>query len=217
MDWRNWHDDYDKPDSQLAQRLQIVQDQIRAALDNSPPGPLRIVSLCAGQGRDLLEVLADHPRRNDVHARLVELDERNTTRATQAVQAAGLNRVEVVTGDAALTDHYRGMAPADLVLVCGLFGNITDDDVRRTIDTCWQLCRTGATIIWTRHRRAPDRVPKICAWFEARGFERVWLTAPELRFCVGVHRFTGKTEPLVAGAQMFSFIGFDVLTQREAQ
>ncbi|MBS0274395.1 MAG: class I SAM-dependent methyltransferase family protein [Proteobacteria bacterium] len=216
MDWQNWHGDYDRPNSLLARRLQIVQAQIRTALDNSPPGPLRIVSLCAGQGRDLLEVLADHPRRDDVHARLVELDERNTARATQAILATGLKQVEVVTGDASLTDRYRGMVPADLVLACGLFGNITDDDVLRTIAICPQLCRNGARIIWTRHRRAPDRVPKICGWFEAQKFEQIWLTGPDLRFCVGVHRFAGKSEPLITGTRMFSFVGSDVLRQREA-
>ncbi|HWA30729.1 MAG TPA: class I SAM-dependent methyltransferase family protein [Rhizomicrobium sp.] len=217
MDWRNWHDDYDNPDSQLAQRLRIVQEQIRAALDGSPSGELRVVSLCAGQGRDLLEVLDDHPRRNDVRARLVELDARNTARAEDAIRAAGLNRVEVVTGDASLTDHYRGMVPAHLVLMCGIFGNITDDDIARTIGFAPQLCRSGATVIWTRHRRAPDRVPQICAWFEASGFERLWLSEPESRFCVGAHRFIGETEPLAAGARMFTFVGFDVLAQRAAQ
>jgi hypothetical protein len=51
---------------------------------------------------------------------------------------------EVVTGDAALTDHYRGTVPADLVLACGLPGNVTDDDIRRTVGFCPQLTRTGA-------------------------------------------------------------------------
>ena len=217
MDWRNWHDDYDNPDSRLARRLVIVQAQIRSALDSSPPGELRVVSLCAGQGRDLLEVLADHPRREDVRARLVELDERNTTRAAQAVRAAGLRHVEVVTGDASLTDHCRGMVPAQLVLMCGIFGNITDDHIRRTIDVAPQLCSPGGTIIWTRHRRAPDKVPQICEWFGARGFDLQYLTDPEARFCVGVHRFTGEAEPLVPGERMFTFIGFDVLAQRDAQ
>ncbi|WP_345461208.1 class I SAM-dependent methyltransferase family protein [Actinoallomurus oryzae] len=126
MDWRAWHDQYDLADSSLARRLKVVQQQVGAALDDCPPGPLRVVSLCAGQGRDLLEVLDGHPRRADVRARLVELDERNTALASAAVRAAGLDQVEVLTGDAALTDHYRGMVPADVVLVCGLFGNITD-------------------------------------------------------------------------------------------
>src|SRR5690242_14199661 len=73
MDWRVWHDQYDLPDSWMARRLKAVQTQIRAALDAGESGPLRVISLCAGQGRDLLEVLAEHPRRDDVQARLVEL------------------------------------------------------------------------------------------------------------------------------------------------
>jgi len=73
-DWRAWHDAYDDPGSSLAQRLGVVQTRIAAALDAAPPGPLRAVSMCAGQGRDLIPVLASHPRGRDVTARLVELD-----------------------------------------------------------------------------------------------------------------------------------------------
>ena len=69
-DWYAWHDDYDRPDGGMARRLSWVQDRIRAALDEVPPGPVRVISLCAGQGRDLIGVLADHPRRGDVTARL---------------------------------------------------------------------------------------------------------------------------------------------------
>jgi hypothetical protein len=147
----------------------------------------------------------------------VELDERNTAFAQEMVRAAGLDHVEVVTADAALTDHYRGMVPADLVLVCGVFGNITDDDIERIIDTCSQLCRTGGTVIWTRHRAAPDRVPLICEWFEERGFDRQWLSEPEEGFGVGVHRFIGEPRPLAAGMQMFTFVGYDVFREAESQ
>lgn len=215
MDWRTWHDDYDLPDSWMARRLRVVQQRIGAVLDGSPPGPLRVVSLCAGQGRDLLEVLADHPRRDDVRARMVELDARNTAVAEDMARAAGLPGVEVVTADAALTDHYAGMVPADLVLVCGLFGNVTDEDVERTVDACRQLCATGGTVIWTRHRDVPDRVPAICAWFEERGFEREWLSDPEAVFGVGVHRFRGRPRPLANGLRMFTFVGYDVLDQAD--
>lgn len=210
MDWRTWHDEYDLPDSWMARRLRVVQQHIRTALDGSPPGPLRVVSLCAGQGRDLLGVLADHPRRDDVLARLVELDARNTSAAEE--HAAGLS-VEVVTGDAARTDHYLGMVPADLVLVCGVFGNITDDDIRRTVGFCTQLCRTGGTVVWTRHREAPDLVPTICEWFEDLGFERQWLSDPDAGFGVGVHRFTGRPRPLGLGVRMFTFVGYDRLRE----
>ncbi|MCC8244857.1 class I SAM-dependent methyltransferase [Saccharothrix luteola] len=211
MDWHGWHADYDRPDSALARRLLAVQAQVRAALDDSPPGPLRVVSLCAGQGRDLLEVLADHPRRHDVRARLVELDPRNAAIAEATARATGLTGVEVLTADASLTDHYRDLAPADLVLVCGVFGNITDEDIERTVDHCAQLCRTGGTVIWTRHRGAPDRVPLICEWFEQRGFDRRWLSDPDAGFGVGAHRFQGEPRPPAAGARMFTFVGYEVL------
>jgi hypothetical protein len=216
VDWQTWHDDYDRPGSLLARRLRAVQGQIRDALDQSPPGPLHAVSVCAGQGRDLLGVLADHPRGADVRARLVELDPRNAAHAEETARAAGLHQVEVLTGDAALTDHYRGQVPADLVLVCGVFGNIIDADIERTVDTCSQLCRTGGTVIWTRHRGAPDRVPLICEWFETRGFARHWLSEPDAGFGVGVHRFTGRPQPLVAGTRMFTFAGYDVLKRLKA-
>src|SRR3954451_9518926 len=157
MDWHAWHDEYEASGSSLGRRLRVVQDKIRTALDDRPPGPLRVISLCAGQGRDLLQVLAEHPRAADVKARLVELEPRNSQVAERMSEAAGLHQVEVVTADAALTDHYRGMVPADIVLACGLFGNITDEDIKRTIASCPQLCATGGTIIWTRGRSAPDR------------------------------------------------------------
>jgi hypothetical protein len=87
--------------------------------------------MCAGQGRDLIPVLASHPRGPDVTARLVELDPALAATARRSVADAGLPGVDVVTGDASLTDAYAGQVPADLVLACGVFGNISDSDIRR--------------------------------------------------------------------------------------
>jgi hypothetical protein len=101
--------------------------------------------------------------------------------------------------------------PADVVLLCGVFGNITDEDIERTIDFCSQLCRTGGTVIWTRHRGTPDRVPLVCEWFETRGFERRWLSERDAGFGVGVHRFNGEPRSLALGARLFTFVGYDVL------
>jgi len=202
MDWRAWHDKYDEPGSELSRRLEAVEGQVRAALDRAPVGPVPVISLCAGQGRDLLDVLEDHPRRADVRARLVELD----PELAAAARERAPEQVEVVTGDASLTDHYEGMVPAELVLLCGIFGNITNADIERTVAASPQLCRTGGTVIWTRHREDPDLAPTICAWFEDRGFERVWLSDKDAGFGVGVHRFTGVPEPLVTGRSLFSFV-----------
>src|SRR5436190_1554263 len=76
-DWVAWHRVYDEPDSRFSQRLQLVQTHLRAVLDQQPPGPIRVVVPCAGQGHVLLGALADHPRRNDVIATLIELDPDN--------------------------------------------------------------------------------------------------------------------------------------------
>ncbi len=208
-DWFAWHAPYDDPNSRLSRRLSWVQDQIRAALDRAPAGPLRVISLCAGQGRDLIGVLPGHPRRADVTARLVELNPRNTEVASRLAAEAGLDNVQIVTGDAALTSAYADLAPAYLVLACGLFGNMANADIERTIGFCAQLCATGGTVIWTRTRREPDLVPQVCAWFEDRDFERAWLADPGYLECVGAHVFTAAPVPLDPAAVMFTFADHD--------
>ena len=123
--------------------------------------------------------------------------------ARRAAAGAGLPGIDVVVGDAALTDNYAGLAPADLVLVCGVFGNIGDADIHATVAACPQLCRTGGTVLWTRHRRPPDLVPRICAWYAEAGFELVSVSDPAEPFGLGVHRFAGRPRPLTRGARIF--------------
>ena len=61
-DWLQWHEQYDSPGSPLARRLQVVQRDLRQALIDAPrdeDGACRLVSMCAGEGRDVLPVLAE--------------------------------------------------------------------------------------------------------------------------------------------------------------
>ena len=207
-DWVAWHTDYDQPDSTLAHRLAAVRERIKVALDEAPPGPLRAVSLCAGQGRDLIGALATHPRRGDVTARLVELDGHNAAIARSSAADAGLDKLEVVTGDAALPSQYAGFVPAYLVLMCGLFGNMTDADVKRTVGYATQLCARGGTVVWTRGRWEPDLVPSVCEWFGERGFELLWVSEPDVGYGVGAHRLTVDPSPLDPGTHLFRFKPF---------
>src|ERR1700736_5534353 len=119
-DWVAWHDQYAADDA-LVRRLEVVRRLIRTALDGAPPGEIRVVSMCAGDGRDLLGVLGDHPRRHEVRARLVELEPALAERARTEATRLELDGVEVVCGDAAQTDVYAHAVPAQLVLVCGVF------------------------------------------------------------------------------------------------
>jgi pimeloyl-ACP methyl ester carboxylesterase len=216
-DWAAWHDDYDRPGSFLAARLALVQMRIRAWLDRAPAGPLRAISLCAGEGRDLLAVLASHPRGRDVAARLVERDPRNAAAARAAARGAGLANVEVVEGDAGATDAYAGAVPADLALACGVFGNVSDTDIDATIGALPSLCAPGATVIWTRHRTPPDRTPAIRAAFAAAGFAETAFDAPDgFLFGVSTNRLAGTPAPFAAGRRLFTFVDYDALRKRPA-
>jgi hypothetical protein len=201
-DWIAWHADYDA-DTPLHHRLLAVQRRIREALTACPDGPIRVVSACAGEGRDLIGAMVDHPRAIDVRGRLVELDRELATRAA----AHAPPRIEVVCADAGTTDAYVGAVPADLALVCGVFGNISDEDVSRTIAHLPMLCAYGATVIWTRHRRPPDLTIDIRRWFERAGFEPLAFDAPaEFEWSVGVQRFVGDPARIVPARRLFSFV-----------
>jgi len=207
-DWVAWHQAYDAPGSPLARRLVLVQAQLRRALDRAPAGPVRLVSLCAGQGRDALGVLATHPRGADVQARLVEVNPAlaDAARAEARVQDLA---VDVVTGDAGLTDAYAGAVPAQVVLACGVFGNVSDADIEATIRAFPQLCAPGASVLWTRHRRPPDLTPTVRRWFADAGFDEFAfeVLADEDYVSVGHHCFVGQPAPLPAGRRLFTFVG----------
>src|SRR5215470_12564737 len=91
-DWVSWHRGYDDPASSLSARLKRVVWHLGRALDGAPAGRIRLVSLCAGQGHDVLAVLPGHPRRDDVSALLVESNATNAALARERAAAAGLSR-----------------------------------------------------------------------------------------------------------------------------
>jgi len=205
-DWVAWHEPYEDPASALSRRLRIVQGLLRDALDAAPPGPVRAISICAGRARDLLEVVAEHPRAPDVSARLVELDVANAGHARRSAAACGLTGIEVVAGDAGLSTVYDGAVPADVVLACGVFGNVPDADVHQTIGFLPAMCALRATVIWTRHRKPPDLTAAIRTWFIDAGFEEIAFVAPmDAWFGVGAHRLVGPTQPFARDERLFTF------------
>jgi hypothetical protein len=205
-DWVAWHRDYADPGSALSRRLRVVQDQLRRALPIGPRAePVKVISLCAGRGDDLFGVLRDYPHAGSVRARLVELDPCNVDAISASARATALD-VEVVQGDAAEPRFYEGFAPADVVMLCGVLGNISDPDVRSTIASLPQLCRTGASVIWTRSRRPPDLTPRIRRWFGESGFSEGAFVAPaHALWSVGAARFRGRPQPL-GTRRFFTFI-----------
>lgn len=192
----------------MAQRLGVVRERIRIALDEAPRGPITAIAMVAGDGRDLLPVLAAHRRRSDVTGRLVELDPDLAATARDTASAAGLGDIDVATGDAAELDRYRPYVPADLVLICGLFGNISDEDIRRTIGYAPSLTKRGGTVIWTRYRSDDDLFPTVATWFSEAGFDEVFTSDASHRYGVGVHRSRVDPAPLPHGVTAFTFVGY---------
>jgi len=206
-DWARWHEAYDDPASALSTRLALVRAHLSIALATAPAGPIRVVSLCAGQGHDVIGTLPGHPRRDDVSALLVERDPRNAGLARDRAAAAGLANVRVREADAGIVADYADALPADVLLLCGIFGNVSDDDIRRTADAAAAMCAAGGTVIWTRHRRPPDLTGEIRSWFAEAGFDEVAFDWPPTATLtgVGVQRLPASASPPLPAGRLFTF------------
>jgi hypothetical protein len=206
-DWAAWHTGYDDPSSFLSARLRAVRSRLAQAIDAAPAGPVSLVSLCAGQGRDVIGVLSDHPRRDDVRALLVEFDGGIAEVARQSAGQAELAQVEVRAADAGEVASFDDGLPADVLLLCGIFGNVSDHDIQRTVEAAPALCRPGATVIWTRNRLAPDLTPRIREWFATSGFDEVAfdVLATDGLMSVGANRLARASAAPRPEGRLFSF------------
>lgn len=205
-DWSDWHDEYENPDSELTHRSRLVQEQVVATLEGLPPGPVTVVSICGGQGRELIGALEGHDRRSDIQGRLVELEARNAAFAREWAQAVGLTGLEVREGDASASDNYDGLPRADLVIVSGVFGHLCPDDRRRLIAFLPQISRTGATVLITTYEENPKVTAELRTYFDECEFEETdWATTPGGMFGVMAHQLRGEARPLIPHTTLFEF------------
>jgi SAM-dependent methyltransferase len=203
--WQSWHDAYRDPSSSLSRRLRVVQERISQWLDATAPRPVRVLSLCAGDGRDLLEVLAVRDDAHRVSATLIELDDALAERAREA--AAARPAIQVRNADAGDPLAYADLPPADLVLLCGVLGNVPATDVAHTIAVLPALCADGARVIWTRTRREPDLTPGVRTWFGDNGFREVdFVALPDSAASVGVADLVATPGTTVGPERLFTFV-----------
>jgi hypothetical protein len=205
-DYELWHRRYDDPDSDLSWRLRTVRSELRRALDRHP-GPIRVLSSCSGDGRDVLDVLAQRADADRVSAVLIELHPQIAEHVRRAAAAVAA-RVDVRLTDAGRTGAYLGAVPAEVVLLVGIFGNISDADLARTIATAPALCRPGATLLWSRGRAGGDRNDTVRARFAAAGFAELDYATLDAgdRPAVGVVRYDGPPMPLPPDEHLFTFL-----------
>lgn len=98
--------------------------------------------------------------------------------------------------------------PAEVVLLVGILGNISDTDLARTIATAPALCRPAATLLWSRARAGGDLNDMVRARFAAAGFTELdYATLDRDTWpAVGVVRYDGPPMPLPTGKQLFTFL-----------
>jgi hypothetical protein len=102
---------------------------------------------------------------------------------------------------------FADALPAAVLLLCGIFGNVSDRDIQRTVEAAPALCHPDATVIWTRHRRPPDLTPRVRGWFAACGFEEIAFDAlaTDTLTGVGVNRLRRAAAAALPAGPLFTF------------
>ena len=194
-DWHAWHEEYADPASSLSRRLEVVRGLLGDEIARGT-GPLRLLSLCSGDGRDTIPVVRASER--PVSTCLVELDEQLAQTAREVDPGA-----DVRTGDAGDPALWRDVLPVDVLMLCGIFGNVPAEDVDRTVRAARAMVRAGGLVIWTRAGDEADRVRRL---FDDGWDEVAWVRPEDADFRVGAARLTEPSdEPLPA--RLFSFVG----------
>lgn len=220
MDWHQWHGAYEHNPA-LQKRLALVRKHLSRCLDRSAPGEIRIISVCAGDGRDVLKTLADHKRIGDARVRLVEMDPNLVADGENACRALHLsNQVEFVIGDAGHPDPYRTVAPAHIVLMCGMLGLVNARELPNVVRAMQALCAHKGHVVWTRRldwRNGVRQTMVLQGLLAKGGFRRAALNLTSFgamlsrtagpSFAVGTHRYDGQSVALSENGHLFAISG----------
>jgi Methyltransferase domain len=204
-DWQAWHGHYDDGDSSLSRRLRAVQRRLDELISGDAD-VRRVLSLCSGDGRDIVPVLARSWNERHPQVVLVELDPTLAAAAERRASDAGL-AVTVVVGDAGLAKTWQEVLPVDLLMLCGVFGNISEADIHTTIEAARGLLTPGGSVIWTRgYFDHEDLRPQVREWFADAGFREIAFDSEPTGYGVGVNRLASEAPFTSVPDRLFSFV-----------
>ena len=102
---------------------------------------------------------------------------------------------------------FAEAVPVNLLLLCGILGNVEDDDVERTLRAVPSLLAHGGTVLWTRHRGAPDLTPAIRGWLADVGVHEIAFVsqAPAAGWAVSAGVLNRSSTALGHQGRLFTF------------
>ena len=204
-DWQAWHRRYDDRQSSLSRRLSVVQERLEELVCGGA-GVRRVLSLCSGDGRDILPVVARQPGEHRPEVVLVEHDAHLAAMAERRAADVGV-ATTVVVGDAGSAETWRDVVPVDLLMLCGIFGNVSEADIRTTVEAARGMVVPGGSVIWTRgHVTGPDLRPQIRQWFAEAGLTEIAFDAEPMGYGVGVNRLASDARATPHSGRLFSFV-----------
>jgi hypothetical protein len=171
-------------------------------------GPVRIVSLCAGDGRDVIGTLVRSPRGEDVQAWLVELNQQSTIEGRRyAMQAGVADKVVFINGDATSYATYRDIPPADIVMACGVWGHVPPNQRGRLERALACLCQAGGAIIWTRGvAKGIHRLREIEAHFIGQSWRQLRTSyTQDGKWAINSYRYCGPRQDRPTSGRIFNF------------
>jgi hypothetical protein len=104
------------------------------------------------------------------------------------------------------SDAYEGAVPVNLLLCCGVFGNITEAAIQNTISSWPMLCAPEATVIWTRGAFDHDLRPQIREWVKQAGFDELSFDGENEQYGVGVAKIVRSPESYRRAVYFFRFV-----------
>ena len=206
-DYVKWHDKYADPKSAMSSRLRMIQAILTEVLATNPQ-PLRLLSLCAGDARDILGVLGQRPQDvKRVTGRMIEIEPDLVAAARGRIALIG-SPLEIIEGDASDPQNLVGQIPAEIVLLIGVLGNISDEDDDYMAKIMASFCAPGAVLLWTRAHHETETLARIQGTLALSGFtdQRFW-PVPNGTFGLGVARWPDQpAPPLPMDRKLFTFI-----------
>jgi hypothetical protein len=204
-DWRAWHEQYDDEAASLSQRLRVVQARLDEVL-NGTSGHSWALCLCAGDGRDIIPALARRRPEQRPTVTLVEIDPVLAAAATERAAAAGVD-VTVLVADAGSRSTWEHVLPVDLLTLCGIFGNVSDDDIRTCIDAALSMLTPNGTVVWTRgSSNDVDLRPVVRQWFRDAGFDEIGFDGGAAGYGVGANRAPSTRTGVALASHLFTFL-----------